>query len=139
MNNPDTRPFVDVYNKGLPGEDGRPDDEDNEFAHLNKMQDDVEGDADTELDEAMESEEEDGWESQKRFTHADLQREVRDKLEKGENLVDDEELMDADVYVQQHMPSSDAFLDGDYDNVSQVPLVRRPVAKVVDHSDDKVC
>lgn len=131
-----------MYKKGLPGEESAgQDDEDNEFAYLNKVEDDVEGDADAEAepDEEMESDNEDEWENRKVVTHAEIQRQLREKLENGENLVDEDDMMDADAYVQQHMPSSDGFLDGDYDNISQVPLMRRPVAKVVDPNDDKVC
>lgn len=138
--NPETSAFYKTYMRDLPGAD-EADPEDNEFAHLNVEADDVEADADYESDngdEEMESGSEAGEGGKKTITTNEILRIVQEKEERGEDLVDDEELMDAEEYVRHHMPSSDALMPGEYDNIKIISPRKRPGTKIVRKDVDVV-
>jgi len=125
---------------GLPGTEGA-DLEDDEFKHLNNPVDDVEADADLESDngdEEMESGSEAGGQDSRTISTNEVLRRIQEKADNGEDLVDDTELIDADDYVGQFMPSSDAPLAGDYDNIRAISPRKRPGTKIIRREVDVV-
>ncbi|KAG8853606.1 hypothetical protein FRC20_001189, partial [Serendipita sp. 405] len=121
--NPETAAFFNSYAKDLPGGE----DEDPEFAHLRvgvKPMEDADEDGDIE-----ESGSEAGMSAMSEDVDIRYRKEMIEGSEPGEEALEhDDELLDAERYVNAHMPSSDGFGD-EYGNIEHVALERRPFIK----------
>jgi hypothetical protein len=116
--------FHQSYIKDLPGVEGT-EEEHNEFAHLNKVVDDIGTDGDAESDAEEDSEMLSGSETgPKRISVFDVRKRIRDMGARGEDLLGGEELQDAEEFVDNFMPSSDGLLPAEYPNVTEFPRQR---------------
>ncbi|KAG8835230.1 hypothetical protein FRC17_004792 [Serendipita sp. 399] len=123
--NPETAAFFNSYRKDLPGEQEE-EEEDPEFAHLRvevKTIEDVDEDGDiesgSEAGMSVMSEEAEVREFKQAWAVSEVE---------GEETFEPEDLLDAERYVNAHMPSSDGFGE-EYGNIQHVTLERRPFIK----------
>jgi hypothetical protein len=122
--------FHQSYIKDLPGIEGTEEDHD-EFAHLNKVADDPGTDGDAESDAASDSEMLSGSEADaKRISVFDVRKRIQDMSARGENLLNEEELQDAEDFVDNFMPSSDGLLPAEYANITEMAFPRQRVSKI---------
>ena len=127
----ETIAFHQSYIKDLPGVEGTEEDYD-EFAHLNKVADDPGTDGDAESDMASDSEMLSGSESggAKATSAFDFRKQLREMASQGKDLLGEEELQDAEDFVNSFMPSSDGLLPAEYANITEMQLPRHKVNKV---------
>ncbi|KAG8802454.1 hypothetical protein FRC18_007544 [Serendipita sp. 400] len=129
--NPETAAFFNSYAKDLPGGE----DEDPEFAHLRvgvKPMEDADEDGDIE-----ESGSEAGMSAMSEDVDIRYRKEMIEGSEPGEEALEHDELLDAERYVNAHMPSSDGFGD-EYGNIEHVALERRPFIKPPQRTQDDI-
>jgi hypothetical protein len=123
--------FHQSYIKDLPGVEGT-EEEHNEFAHLNKVVDDIGTNGDAESDVEEDSEMLSGSEAgaPKRISVFDVRKRIRDMGTRGEDLLGGEELQDAEDFVDNFMPSSDGLLPAEYANITQMEFPRKRGNKI---------